>query len=181
MNLASGVLFFLAFVPYVVAILRHETVPSPVTWGIWASVDSLVLYAMKKEKASIGQITGAVSGAWLITALAIFFGQPTMGTIEWVSIAGAATGIALWKSTGRAVFAIVATQGALLVGSVPTFVNGYNNPSQEDPLAWSIWFASCICALVAVKKWSLSEALQPLTFTTIEAVMVFLVVVRPHL
>jgi hypothetical protein len=110
MSLLSGVLFFVAFLPYIWAIVNQETVPSPVSWAIWASVDTLVLFAMKKEKAPIGQITGAVAGAWIVTTLAIIFGKPTMGGVEWVSVIGALLGIILWKKTGNAVTAIVCSQ-----------------------------------------------------------------------
>lgn len=181
MNVISGVLFFVAFLPYVWAIVNHQTVPSPVTWAIWASVDTLVLLAMRKEKAPVGQITGAVAGAWFITALALIFGKPTMGSVEWISIVGALTGTILWKKTGNAVLQIVCSQLAVFIGSFPTFVTAYNTPAQENPWAWSIWFASCVCALLAVKKWTLAEALQPLNFTVIETVMVSLVVIRPLL
>jgi hypothetical protein len=180
MNILSSILFFAAFLPYIWAIVNHQTVPSPVSWAIWASVDMLALQAMRKEKAPIGQLTGAVCGAWVITALAIVFGKPTMGSIEWVSIVGAVLGITLWQWKGKAVLAIVCSQLAVFIGAFPTFANGYNNPSQENPLAWSVWFVSCVFALFAIKKWNLAEALQPITFTTIETVMVILVVIRPH-
>lgn len=180
MNTLSGVLFFVAFLPYIWAIVNHQTVPSPVSWAIWASVDTLVLLAMKKEKAPIGQITGAVTGAWVITTLALIFGKPTMGSIEWVSIVGALLGVILWKTTGNATAAVVCSQLATFIGAFPTFANGYANPSQENPIAWAIWFVSCICALFAIKKWTITEALQPINFTVIETVMVILVVIRPH-
>ena len=183
MNTASGILFFFAFLPYVWAIVHHQTVPSPVSWAIWACVDTLVLVAMRKEKAKIGQITGAVAGAWIITALAIVFGKPTMGSIEWVSIAGALLGIILWQKTGNAILAVVCSQMATFIGAIPTFSNGYNHPQLENPLAWTIWFVSCAFALLAIPKgkWNLANALQPLTFTAIETTMVILVVIRPHL
>lgn len=179
MNTISGILFFVAFLPYVWAIVHGQTVPSPVSWVIWASVDTLALLAMKKEKATRGQLTGAVAGAWIITILAVIFGQPTMGSIEWVSVAGAIIGIVLWKTTGHAVLAIVCAQVAIFIGAIPTFARAYTNPSLEDPLAWSIWFISCVCALFAIKKWNLANALQPLTFMVVQTVMFILVVIRP--
>lgn len=179
MNITAGVLFFFAFIPYIIAILNGETAPSPVTWAIWACVDTLALVAMLKEKAQSGQLIGAVAGAWVITVLAIIYGEPTMGSIEWVSVAGAITGIVLWQRTGHAVFAIICAQLATFIGALPTFANAYADYSIEDPVAWSLWFLSCIFALFAVKKWDVSNALQPITFTIIETVMVLLVVVRP--
>ena len=181
MNTLSGVLFFVGFLPYVWTIVNGQTVPSPVSWAIWASVDTLALMAMRKEKATSGQLTGAVCGAWVVTTLALVFGKPAIGSIEWVSITGAVTGIILWQKTGNALTQIVCSQVAVFIGAIPTFANAYSNPSLEDPIAWSICLASCICALFAIKKWNLANALQPLTFTTIETIMVFLIVIRPHL
>ena len=179
MNTASGVLAIVGFFPYIWAILHHQTVPSPVTWAIWAGIDMLTLLAMKKEKALNGQIIGSVIGALIVLIFAFIFGKPTMGSIEWVSIIGATAGIVLWQKTGNAVLAIICCQVALLAGAIPTFIGGYQYPAQEDPIAWSIWWVSCVCALLAIRKWDLANALQPLTFTVIETTMVLLVVIRP--
>lgn len=179
MDKISGVLFFSAFLPYIWAILNGETQPSPVSWAIWASVDTLALAAMIKKGAAVGQLTGATAGAWLVVVLALYFGEPTMGSVEWVSIVGAVTGVVLWKTTGSATTAIVSSQAAIMLGAFPTFVAAYHNPAQENPVAWTIWFLSCIFAFKAVKKWDLDNALQPITFTVVEGIMVYLVVIRP--
>jgi len=179
MNFIAGLLFFAAFLPYVFAIISGETTPSPVTWFIWAAVDTLVLVAMLREKARSGQLIGAVMGAWLITILAVFYGNPTMDPVEWISIAGAVLGITLWKYTGRALLAIICSNVVIFIGSFPTFANAYVDPATEDPVAWSIWFVSCIFALFAVRKWDVANAMQPVTFFVIETIMVLLVVVRP--
>ena len=180
-NALAGILFFAAFAPYVWAILHGQTQPSPVSWLIWASVDTLAYLAMKKEEARTGQLTGAVLGAWLITGLAVYYGEVSMGMIEWVSIVGATAGILLWQKTGNAVLAIVCSQAAIMIGALPTFASAYANPALENPVAWSIWLLSCVCALFAIKKWDLANALQPLTFTAVETIMVILVVIRPNI
>ncbi len=181
LNTTSGVLSSAAFLPYIWAIIHHQTVPSPVSWAIWASVDTLALIAMRKEKATSGQLTGTVAGAWIIAVLALIFGKPSMGFIEWITIAIAAQGIVLWQMKGDALLGLICAQIATLVGGVPTIIDGYRNPAQEDPFAWSVWFLSCIFALFAIKKWNLANALQPLVFIAIETAMVALVVIRPHL
>ena len=179
MNTASGVLAIVGFFPYIWAILHHQTVPSPITWAIWAGVDLLILVAMIKKKATIGQIVGSTIGALLILAFALLFGKSEMNIAEWASIAIAIAGIVLWKKNGDAIFGIISGQIALLAGAIPTFIKTYNNPLEEDPLSWCIWWASCVFALMAIKKWNLENALQPLTFTVIETTMVTLVVIRP--
>ena len=175
LNTVAGVLYFIAFIPYIVAILNRETIPSPVSWAIWASVDTLALLAMGKEDATRGQVTGAVAGAWFVTVLAVIFGTPTIGSIEWVSITGALLGIILWKSTKSAITAIICSQIAVFVGAIPTFIHAYQNPAQENALAWVIWTLSCFCALFAIKKWNIANALQPINFTMIELIVIILI------
>ena len=179
MNILAGILFFVAFLPYIWAIVNGQTVPSPVSWAIWASVDTLALVAMKKKKALNGQIIGATIGSWITVGLALFFGKLTMGSVEWISIAGAVSGVILWQIKGDAIYGIACSQAAIFAGGIPTIVEAYHNPAQEDPIAWTIWLASCVCALFAIKKWDLANALQPINFTVIEGTMVFLVVIRP--
>ena len=180
MNTASGIIMVIGCLPYVWAMITGETVASPVSWIIWATVDALALFAMMKEGARCGQIIGTVVGAGVIAVLSLFLGKPTMGSMEWVSIVGATAGIILWQTTGNPVTAIVCSQAAVLIGAVPTVVGAYQNPALEDPLAWCLWLVSCICALLAIRKWNLANALQPLTFTAIETTMVFLLVIRPR-
>ena|SRR3989338_4902891 len=179
MNALAGILILVAFVPYIWAIISGQTVPSPVSWTIWASVDTLTLVAMKKEKAVTGQLSGAVVGAWIVMVLAVIYGVPEIGYVEWVSIAGAVTGIVLWQKTGNPILAIICTQAALLAGAVPTLHKAYLNPFEEDPLTWTLWEVSCICAIKAIPKWNLANALQPLTFLTIDTAVYTLVVIRP--
>jgi len=151
-----------------------------VTWTIWLIVDSLALVAMRKEGALNAQITGAVVGTFAVTTLTLFFGTLSFGFIELVSIAGALLGIVLWQATGSAILAIVCSQATVLIGAIPTIVTAYHNPESESPLAWSIWLLSCVFALLAVPKWNLAHALQPITFTVLEGTMVYLVVIKPY-
>lgn len=180
MNMFSCFFALLGFVPYIWAILKGQTAPSPVSWAIWLSVDILALLAMKKEKSSsTGQLTGCIFGAFIVTVLSMIFGKPAMGYVELISIAGAVTGVILWKTTGSAITAIVCTQLAIFAGAIPTFMGAYEDPSKEDPIAWSIWTLSCVFALLAIKKWNFADALQPLNFTVIEVTMLILIFVKP--
>ena len=159
MNAISGILFFVAFLPYIWTIVNGQTVPSPLSWAIWASVDLLALVAMIKKKVAVGQLTGAVLGAWAVTLLAILCGKPEINLMEWVAITGVVAGIVLWRIYGDSIFGIVCSQVAVFIGAFPTFAAAYANPKQEDALSWCIWTASCVCALFAIKKWTLADAL----------------------
>lgn len=180
MHVLAALLFLAAFPPYIWAIITNDAVtPSFLTWIVWASVDSLLLFAMLKEGGKSGQLVGAVTGAWIVTILSIFFGELTIGTTEWLVIAGTAVGMALWYWTGKASIAIIVTNAMIFIGSFPTFEKAYLDPLSEDLFAWSIWSVSCVIALLAVEKWDWKNALQPLTFTVIEFTVLGLILIRP--
>jgi len=179
MNVLAGVLFFVAYIPYAIAVIHGDAVPSIATWIVWAVVDTLGAVAMKKKGAESGQITAAAIGAWSIFILSLIYGDMKMGTIEGISITGAVVGIIFWKKTNDALVAIICSQVVLFIGAIPTIVNVWSNPADEDLFTWSLWLISTVCALIAVKKWDVANALQPINFLVIELPVVFLII-RPY-
>lgn len=178
----SGVLFFAAFAPYIVAILLGEARPSPISWGVWLLNDFLIFRAMKKSQSgALGQIKGAVAGAAIVFFLSLFVGKVEFGYSDLIAGVGALVAFAFIRSDGDR--AIIAANAAVFAASLSSFSTGWYTPEQEDPIAWMIWFVSCIFALLALNKdeWDIKNALQPITFTVIETVMLVLVVILPHL
>ena len=62
----------------------------------------------------------------------------------------------------------------VFLGSIPTFVSAWKDPSREDKLAWTIYFASCIFTMFGIQNWTLEETAQPITFLVDETVMVYI-------
>ena len=58
------------------------------------------------------------------------------------------------------------------IGSIPTFVSAWKNPAGEDRVAWTIFWTSCIFAMIAIPRMTLADAGQPITFLFIQTVMV---------
>jgi hypothetical protein len=76
---------------------------------------------------------------------------------------------------------IVTSQIVCFLGSIPTFVSAWEDPSKEDKTAWTIFWISCVCAVLAIPAWTLADALQPLNFFAIQSVMMLILFVRPKL
>lgn len=174
----SGFIFVLAFLPYIFAILRGETKPSKVSWFIWATLDVITLSAMYVEKSVNGQILGAVGGAFIILSLALRHGKPGWTKVDKFCLLGAILGLLLWKMTSNPNVGILVSALTAITGSIPTFVNAWNRPQEENLFAWSIFWYSCLLALTAIPKWSIADAAQPITFTIIESTMMFILLYR---
>ena len=180
LSVVSGIFFLVAFVPYIIAILRKQTKPAKVSWIIWASLDSITLAGMAVQGTLNYQILGAVCGAWIVTVLAVKFGTKGWTKLDKFALLGAVLGIVLWKSFSSATLGILTSSIVVIVGSFPTFTSAWHDPSKENKLAWTLMFTSCVLALFVVPKWDLDNAAQPVAFTIIETTMVLILWIRPH-
>jgi len=179
LNVVAGILFVFAFIPYIRAILRGETKPAKASWIIWASLDYIVLAGMIVEHTVNGQILGAVIGATIVIGLAMKYGTPGWTRTDKFCLGGAFLGISLWIAFNNPVFGILTSCAVALLGSVPTFISAWRDPSREDKSAWTIFWVSCVCAIIAIPQQTLAAAAQPVTFFIIESVMMFILFIHP--
>ena len=162
------------FIPYIRAILRKETKPAKASWIIWASLDYIVLAGMIAAHTVNGQIIGAVTGATIVIGLAMKYGSTGWTKTDTFCLIGAVTGVMLWFIFSNPVFGIMISCAVAFIGSFPTFLSAWKDPSREDKLAWTIFWISCVCAVIAVPQWTLADAAQPTTFFIIETSMMYI-------
>lgn len=174
----SGVLFFVAFVPYMVAIIRRTAEPVKVTWIIWASLDTITLAGMYFEHTINGQIIGAVLGAWVTVVLVLRFGKSGWTRNDKRCLGGAVLAVVLWKFFDNPTVGIVVSNAVVFLGSFMTFKSAWSEPEKEDKIAWAIWWISCVCAMCSLPSWQLADSAQPITFFAVETIMVWLLFVR---
>jgi len=180
LSVIAGLLFVAGFVPYIRAILRKETKPAKASWIIWASLDTITIAGMYAKESVNGQILGAIAGAWVIVALALKFGTPGWTKIDKFCLGGAVLGIALWQVFSNPVLGIMTSLSVVFLGSIPTFTSAWKDPSRENKLAWTIFWISCVCAVIAIPQWTMADAAQPLTFFAIETIMMYILFIRPR-
>lgn len=180
LTVTAGILFLGAFIPYILTIVHGETQPAKGSWLVWASLDSITIAGMFFKHTVNGQIVGAVVGAWAVVVLALIYGKSGWTRDDKWCLGGGLLGIALWLMLGEANFAIVASNSVIFLGAIPTFKSAWQDPSKEDKVAWTIWWFSCVAAVFAIPAWTLADAIQPLTFFTIETMMVYILYIRPR-
>lgn len=175
LSFLAGPLFLLGFARYGQAIWREETKPAKASWVIWWSVDTIVLAGMIAAGSVNAQIIGAVLGSGVIAILALIYGTPGWTKLDVFCLVGAVLGIALWMGTNNPVLGIVICSGVIFLGSIPTFISAWEDPCREDRIAWTIYWLSCVFAVVGVSAWTLADATQPLTFFAIESIVMALI------
>lgn len=188
-SISSGVIFIVGFIPYIRAIwkTRHlpsgypcKVEPSKASWIIWASLDTITLGAMLIARTVNGQIIGVAAGAWIVTGIVMKFGKTAWSRLDKFCLAGAIIGILLGFVFSSPLLAMCASMSTSMIGSIPTFVSAYRDPSKEDRAAWTIFWISCVVALFAIPRWTFMDTAQVLTFTAVETVMMALLWIRPR-
>lgn len=181
-SLLSGFFFFVAFAPYIWAMVKGELKAPKSSWMIWGMVDLIVLVAMLKQGVLNGQMVGAVLGAWLVTGLAFKYGETGWKFLDKVCLVLAVVGIVLWNVLDSAFLGMMISLGVIFIGAIPAFQRAWVAPKTESKLAWTLFWISCVFALLAVPAWTIEHAAQPIVFFVIETVMMVLIFIprRPN-
>ena len=189
LSIIAGVIFIAGYVPYILAILRDrhfpadtpgKSKPAKASWIIWAVLDTITLVGMIAKGATNGQMIGTIIGAYATVGFALKFGKSGWSLLDRCCLGGAALGIVLGVITSNPDVAISISCSVIFLGAIPTFTSAWENPSRENSLAWSLFWYSCLFALAAIPAWTIADALQPITFTVIESIMMVLLFVRPR-
>lgn len=187
LSVVSGLLMVLGFIVYGHSVWRDrkippwtpgKTEPSKASWLIWLSLDSIAFFGMVAKHTINGQIIGTVLGGWAVLGLALKYGTPGLKRLDKLCLGGAVLGILLWILFEDAIYGIIISQTVALLGSIPTFVSAWRDPSAENRTAWTFFWVSCLCQIVALKQWTLANAAQPVSFTVIETIMMYILYIH---
>jgi len=160
-SLLALLLTFVAFVPYMRAILRRQTRPHVFSWLIWAAGTVVVFFAQLADGAGIGAWPIGISGA--ITFMVAFLAMrrsadTTVVRSDWVYLALAATALPLWWVTADPLYAVVILTTVDLLGFGPSMRKAYGAPYEENATFFSI---------SALRNGFVVLALEAYTWTTV--------------
>lgn len=172
-SMIAGGIFLLSFIPYIKGIIKKENKPMVSSWFIWVTLDWITGLAMMDKGVLNWLMIAALTGGTTTLVLAFIYGDRKLSKMDYYCLLMAFIGILLWYKVDS-IYAIIISQITMLVGSLPTILSVYKEPSNESKVAWMINFISCLLQVFALKSMKLEEVLQPLNFLLIQGVMVYL-------
>lgn len=154
--------------------IRHQSLPSGVTWLVWAFVAGVMFYSQLKEK---GFASSWIFLAYAVGALVVLRATIKEGKFEWLpihkiclSLAGVALVIAVFLS-GKAGLCVNVT--AHLIGTAPLWNKIWSRQSREPLVCWFVWlFCSGSNLLLAIFAQNLLIA--PIYYASHNVIMVSL-------
>lgn len=168
-----------AFIPYIFSILKGKTKPSAPSWLTWTFLTFVVVISSRAAGASWQVLLLPIwlcFSQFLVTVLAIKWGDNNWDKININCIALAIIGVGLWWFTGNPLLALFSVIVADSFASIPNFRHVWINPEQENLTGWTLGWLSSVFELFTVHEWSLAESGWAVYFFLNMSITLFLVI-----
>lgn len=180
-GLAAAILTFLAFWPYIRAVLAGQAKPHVFSWIIWGTTTFLVFLAQLADGGGIGAWPIGLSGVITIGVAVLAYmkrADDSITATDWAFLAAALGSLPLWYLTRDPTWAAVVLTAVDLAGFGPTFRKAYRRPFEEQLTFFVIMAARNVLSLVALEHYSLATTVFPAAIALACAIFIAMVLQR---
>lgn len=174
-------LTFVAFIPYIRAILRGATRPHVFSWVIWGSTTFVVFLAQLDDGGGVGAWPIGVSGIiTLLIALLAYAGRAdvTITVTDWLFFIAALSALPVWYLTSDPLWAVVILTTVDVLGFGPTLRKAYRAPHSESLVFFALFAVRNLIVLLALEHYSTTTVLFPAVIAAACLVLITLIVYR---
>lgn len=160
---AAGIISFIAFIPYIVSILRKKTVPNRASWWIWAIVGFMLAgsyYSSGAEHTIWVPVSYAV-GPLITAILSIKYGEGGWTVFDRWCVTGAVVSLIPWFLFNSPLIALLINLFIDFLGALPTIRKAYRKPEDEDRLAWILFFTGNTINMLSVGRLDFAIVVYP--------------------
>lgn len=174
-------LTFVAFAPYIYAILKGTVRPHVFSWVIWALTTTVVFLATLADDGGAGAWAIATSGGitFFIAVLAYLKRNDVNITkSDWAIFVLALSALPVWYLTTSPLHAVIILSFVDMLGFIPTLKKAYHQPYSESLLFFGLFITRTLLVILALENYSLTTLLFPCTITLLSLLIAGVVVVR---
>lgn len=175
---AAGIVAFVAFIPYILSILRKETKPNRATFAIWSMVNVVILlsYLASGARDTIWVAFVYTICQLIVLLLSLKYGVGGFTKLDIICLASAALGICLWILTKQPTTALYISIFVEILGFIPTIKKSYLYPKTESSFAWVIFFLASSLNLFAITSFKFEIIVYPIYNFIFDGTVMFLLV-----
>ncbi len=181
LGIIAGIIAFLAYVVYVVSILRGKSKPNRATWWIWAFMGLVLALSYKFSGASNTVWVPYVEfiGPLAIAILSIKYGEGGLNNkTDLICLFGAIVSVILWVIFDSPVVALVTNLAIDSFAIVPTIKKSYLRPEGEDFWAWFGTGLADGLNMFAVERFTFAILLYPIYMLVSDLIIIFILLLR---
>lgn len=163
-GIIAGSLSFLAYLLYIVSMIRGQCRPNRMTWWTLTIIGLgvAISYYASGARQTMWIALAYVAGPFIISLLSFKYGEGGWRQLDRFCLLGVAVSLLLWWIFKSPTVALVANLLIDLFALVPTIVKSILRPEGEDRVAWAIESIANVINLYALEKWTFSLAVYPL-------------------
>lgn len=181
LGLVAGIIALLAYVVYVVSIIKGRTKPNRATWWIWAFMGLVLALSY--------QFSGAENTIWVpyvefigplsIALLSIKYGEGGLDNkTDLLCLLGAIVSIILWIIFNSPVIALVTNLAIDSFAIVPTIKKSYLRPEGESFWGWFGTGLADSLNMFAVEKFTFAILVYPIYMLVSDLIIIFILLLK---
>lgn len=175
---------FIAFYPYIRAILQGSIRPHVFSWIIWGTTTFVVFLAQLEAKAGVGAWPIGISGVITIFIAILAFakrGDITITKTDWIFFIFAMSSIPLWYFTSDPLWAVIILTSVDALGFGPTIRKVYSQPYSESLIFFTLFASRNLIVIMALENYSVTTVLFPAVIATACIFLITLITYRRHI
>lgn len=174
----SGVIVLIGYIPYVRDILAKKTKPQRTSWFIWLILGGIAFFSQLAEGASSSLWMPGVQtiAVLLVFLLSIKNGMGGFEKRDKISLVLAGLGLLIWILSKEAIFALLMTIFADLMGGILSVIKSYEEPESETMITWVCDAISGLLAALAVGSFDVVLWLYPMYILLINLAVIVAII-----
>lgn len=181
LGIIAGIIALLAYIVYVISILRGKSKPNRATWWIWAFM-GLVLALSYKSSGAVNTVWVPYMeflGPFIIALLSVKYGEGGLNSkTDLICLFGAILSVILWIIFDSPVVALVTNLAIDSFAIVPTIKKSYLRPEGEDFWAWFGTGVADSLNMFAVERFSFAILIYPIYMLVSDLIIIFILLLR---
>lgn len=180
LGIIAIVIGFLAYLPYILDVVRGTTKPHIFSWIVWGLLETIAFFAQIKGGGGAGTWVTGFSAVMVLLVMVMAFrsSDKEIKTLDVICFIGAIVGIVLWRLTGNPLTAVILVSLADALGFVPTFRKSYRRPYEETLTEYGLSSLKWIVGIFALQSLTLTTALYPASLIFTNTLFVIMSVIR---
>jgi hypothetical protein len=174
-------LTFVAFVPYIISIIKGGVKPHVFSWVIWSITTLTVFAAQWSEGAGVAAWSTGISGCvTIIVAILAFYRRSdiTITRSDWVFFIIALMSLPLWVLSSDPMWTVIILTGIDVIAFIPTIRKTYVLPYSESIAFIAIFAVRDLLVLGALEHYSVTTMIFPAAISISCTILIILMVVR---
>lgn len=176
----GAALVILAYVPYVIEILRGNTKPHLYTWTIWFLTLAIALLGMWYGGARISALgyLPSLILVCIIIGLSLRYGTTNVTRSDALALIASILAIAVWVFLNNPLLSVLMVTAIDAIGYYPTARKSFSEPWSENISTWILFTMSAMLLFYAIEVYSLQTSIYLAVTIVANVILIGLIVVR---